>query len=131
MRKPPDDLAPAGPPFQVGEEVAFFPAEIGPTSNWLRMDYAVIDDLNEEAESFGFHFVGTPNKRHAQGLENIVRRDALYDAWRAAWEDIYARTGDETAADDGTDDLWYRIVAQHPIHGLRHGPLFGPDGTSD
>jgi hypothetical protein len=54
---PPPDLPPPGPPFQVGEEVAFFPAEIGPTSNWLRWDFAVIDDIDEDAESFGFHFL--------------------------------------------------------------------------
>ena len=53
---PPQDLPPPGPPFQVGEEVVFFPAEIGPTSNWLRWDFAVIDDIDEDAESFGFHF---------------------------------------------------------------------------
>src|SRR3712207_5430717 len=58
-----------GPPFRVGETVAFFPAEIGPTSVWLKWDLAVIDDIKEEAQSFGFHFVGEPGVRHGQGFE--------------------------------------------------------------
>src|SRR5262245_15877543 len=105
LKPPPGGPHPPGPPFRVGEEVAFFPAVIGPTSDWLRMGFAVIDDIDAKAESFGFHFIGSPNERHAQGLENIVRRDALYDEWRSAWDAAFARTGDESIADDATNEL--------------------------
>jgi hypothetical protein len=122
-REPARELLPApGPPFQIGEEVAFFPAEIGPTSNWLRLDYAVIDDINDDAESFGFHFVGEPGVRHAQGYENIVRRTPNYEAWRSAWEKAFARTTDERIADSETEPLRLRVLAEHPIHGARLGP---------
>lgn len=108
-----------GPPFQIGDEIAFYPAEIGPTSNWLRWDFAVIDDINEGAESFGFHFVSEPGVRHAQGFENIVRRTPNYEAWRSRWEDAFARTQDERAADLEAHRLWLRVLAEHPIHGGR------------
>jgi hypothetical protein len=110
-------LPPPGPPFRVGETVAFFPAEIGPTSGWLRWSHAVIEDINEDAESFGFHFVDTPDERHAQGFENIVRVPPNYLAWRSAWEQAFARSGDEHEADRTTYDLWLRVLAEHPIHG--------------
>ena len=115
----PESLPPPGPPFQIGEQVAFFPAEIGPTSDWLRFDFAVIDDINEEAESIGFHFVSEPGVRHAQGFENIVRRTPNYEAWRSAWEDAFARTQNEKSADGETETLWLRVLAEHPIHGGR------------
>jgi hypothetical protein len=51
-----DGLPEPGPPFLVGEEIAFFPAEVGPTSRWLAWDFAVIDDVDYIAESCGFHF---------------------------------------------------------------------------
>jgi hypothetical protein len=101
----------------VGETVAFFPAEIGPTSNWLKWDLAVIEDIDEEAQSFGFHFVSEPGVRHAQGFENIVRPTSNYRAWRAAWEDAYGRTHDERLADAEAETLWLRVLAEHPIHG--------------
>jgi hypothetical protein len=112
-------LPPPGPPFTVGETVAFFPAEIGPTSNWLRLDYAVIEALDERAESFTFHFVGQPNEHGAQGSENIVRRSDHYFAWRSLWQEVFARTGDETVADRETRQLWLRVLAEHPLHGSR------------
>ena len=112
--------------------MAFFPAEIGPTSNWLRLDLAVIDDIDEAAESFDFHFVGEPSVRHAQGFENIVRCTPNYEAWRSAWEDAFERTQDEAIADRETDALWLRVLAEHPIHGCqvyRHPRL--PPTASD
>jgi hypothetical protein len=123
-----DALPSQGPPFQVGEEVAFFPAEIGPTSKWLRWDYAVIDDINEGAESFGFHFVSQPDVRHAQGFENIVRRTPNYEAWRSAWEEAFARSKDEAHSDRDTHALWLRVLAEHPIHGgrLHRHPVLPP-----
>ncbi len=120
-----------GPPFHIGERVAFFPAVIGPTSNWLQLDYAVIDDIDEPAESFGFHFVGEPGVHHAQGLENVVRPSVNYDAWRFAWEAAFARTSDESAAHAETKELWLRVLAEHPIHGSdvdRHPALPGTKG---
>ncbi len=121
-----------GPAFQVGEQVAFFPAVIGPTSPWLRLDFAVIDDIDIAAESFGFHFVGEPGVRHAQGFENIVRRTPNYEAWRSAWKDAFDRTQDEAIADRDTDALWLRVLAEHPIHGgqlYRHPRL--PPASND
>jgi hypothetical protein len=116
------DASPApepGPPFEVGERVAFFPAEIGPTSMWLAWDYAVIDDINEAAEDFGFHFVSEPGVRHAQDFENIARCTPTYEAWRTAWTDAYSRTRDEALADRETEHLRIRVMAEHPIHGPR------------
>lgn len=97
--------------------VAFFPAEIGPTLMWFDWEMAVIEDINEEAQSFGFHFVSDPETRHAQGFENIVRPTDNYRAWRTAWDAAFARTGDEQTADAGTRELWLRVLAEHPIHG--------------
>ena len=75
-----------GPPFQVGELVAFFPAEIGPASFWLAWDDAIIEDIQPEAQSFGFHFVSEPGVRRGQGFENVVRKSPNYKAWRRAWQ---------------------------------------------
>lgn len=110
-----------GPPFRVDDEVAFFPAEVESPSDpgWLRWDFAVIDDVNGEAESFGFHFVSEPGVRHAQGMENIVRRTPTYDVWRAAFEAVLDATGDSTVAHERTADLRRRVLAEHPIHGPR------------
>jgi hypothetical protein len=109
-----------GPPFRVGERVAFFPTVIGPTSNWLRFEDAIIDKISTKAESFDFHFVSEPEPktRHAQGLENIVRRSAAYEVWRSAWEAAFARTGDEQTADRETEKLRVKVLAEHPIHGI-------------
>jgi len=73
----------AGPPFRVGELVAFFPAEIGPTRFWLTWDDAIIEDINETAQSFSFHFVPEPGIRRGQGFENVVRtwNRALRHGW--------------------------------------------------
>jgi hypothetical protein len=111
-----------GPPFRVGEHVAMFPAVVaprveGPASVFLDWDEMVIDDVDEPAASFGFHFVSEPGVRHGQGLENIVRVDGTYHAWRSAWEDAYARTGSSTAADAESRALWLRVLAEHPLHG--------------
>jgi hypothetical protein len=110
-----------GPPFRVGDEIAFFPAEVESPSDpgWLTRDFAVIEDVNEAAESFGFHFVSEPGVRYAQGMENIVRRTPTYDAWRAAFEAAFDVTGDSTVAHDRTADLRRRVLAEHPIHGPR------------
>jgi hypothetical protein len=116
----PYPLPEPGPPFTVGETVAFFPCEIGPTPVWVRLDYAVIEDIDEEAELFSFHFVGEPGQRHAQGLENIVRVTPNYLAWREVWQEALRRTGDEFEAVRQTRQAWYRVVAESPIHG--NGP---------
>jgi hypothetical protein len=110
-----------GPPFRIGDELAFFPAELDLPSDpgWLRWDFAVIDDVNAEAESFGFHFASEPVGRHAQGMENIVRRTPNYETWRAAFEAALAVTGDPAAAHERTHDLRRRVLAEHPIHGPR------------
>jgi hypothetical protein len=112
-------LPTARPPFQVGERVAFFPAVLGPAANWLRWDFAVIDDINEAAETFGFHFVGEPGVRHAQGLEKIVRPTPAYEAWRVAWDKAFGRSQDEGIALAETKELWLRVLAEHPIHGSK------------
>ncbi len=113
-------LPAAGPPFQAGEHVVFFPAVFADVSDpiWASWEEAVIDDINEAAETFGFHFVSDPGTRHAQGLENVVRPTPNYRAWRAAWDFAFARTGDDRLADAETRSLWLRVLAEHPIHGL-------------
>jgi len=110
-----------GPPFRIGDEVAFFPAEIESPSDpgWLRWGFAVIDDVNEEAESFGFHFVSEPGARHAQGMENIVRRTPNYESWRTAFEAVLSATGDSAVAHERTAALRRRVLVEHPIHGPR------------
>lgn len=112
-----DGLPEPGQPFHVGESIGFFPAELGPTSRWLAWGYAVIDDIDDEAQTCGFHFVDDPSRRLSQGMENIARRTASYDAWRAGWEAAFAASGDEGTADDATHDLWLHVLAEHPIHG--------------
>lgn len=118
---PNSQLPPPGLPFRIGDEIAFFPAEVESPSDpgWLRWDFAVIDDVNVEAETFGFHFVSEPGVRHAQGMENIVRRTPTYDLWRAAFEAVLNATGDSNAAHQRTADLRRRVLAEHPIHGPR------------
>lgn len=108
-----------GPPFQVGDEIAFFSVSIANPDDlgWLRWEYAVIDDINPAAESFGFHFVSEPGKRWAQGMENIVRRSPAYYRWREAFEAVLAATGDQRKADDATMELHRLVVAEHPIYG--------------
>src|SRR4051812_47491689 len=113
-----DPLPPPGPPFAVGDEVAFFPAEVatGEDPGWLRWDYAVIDDVNEAAHSFGFHFVPGPAGRPPQGMENIVRQPPTYDQWRAAFERLSSQ-GQDPESDPAVHDLWVRVLAEHPLHG--------------
>lgn len=94
-----EQLPTAGPAFEVGERVVFFPAEIGPTSMWMHWDDAIIKEIREAAQSFMFHFASGPGVRHGQGFENVTRKTADYDAWRAAGESTFARTGDEDEAD--------------------------------
>jgi hypothetical protein len=107
-----------GPPFEVGDEVAFFPAEIASPDDpgWLGWEFAAIDDINEAAESLGFHFVSEPNVRHAQGFENIVRRTPRYARWRSAFERAVA-AGKDPNADPAVRELWLRVLAEHPVHG--------------
>ena len=114
-----DSLPEPGPPFRKGDEVAFFPAEIESPEDpgWLRWDYAVIEDVNQAAQSLGFHFVATPNARQAQGMENVVRRTPAYAAWRSAFEAALATTNDPGDAHARTRELWVRVLAEHPIHG--------------
>jgi hypothetical protein len=119
---PNEPLPPPGTPFRIGERVAMFPAVIaprveGPASVYLDWDEMVIDDVNEEAQSFGFHFVSEPGVRQAQGFENIVRVDDTYRAWRATWEEAYARTGSTQTADAESRTPWLRVLAGHPLHG--------------
>ena len=130
--KPSEPLPPPGPPFHVGDHVAMFPAVVaprveGPASVYLDWDEMVIDDVNEGAQSFGFHFVSEPGVRKAQGFENIVRINDTYRVWRATWEDAYARTGSTQAADAESRALWLRVLAEHPLHGSsgsdRHSAL--------
>ena len=118
-----DPLPPPGPPFAVGDEVAFFPAEFATPEDpgWLRWDYAVIDDVNEPASSFGFHFVSEPGVRHAQGMENIVRRTPTYEQWRAAFGRAAAR-GNDADGDPELRELWVRVLAEHPLHGGNEHP---------
>jgi hypothetical protein len=113
----PADLPAPGPPFAIGEHVVFIPAVLGPPSMWLKLDEAVIDDIDEEAESFTFHFVSQPGVPAAQGLENVARANDTYRAWREAFESALAKSGDEGHADEETGDLWLRVLAEHPIHG--------------
>jgi hypothetical protein len=108
----------------VGETVAFFPAEIGPTSPWLAMDHAVIDQIDYEAESFRGHSVDNPAEVVGQGFENVVRVSPAYHEWRAAWESTFERTGDEQVADSETESLRLKVLAEHPIHG--RGPWHMP-----
>src|SRR5437867_4316441 len=95
-----EDLLPEpGPPFRVGERVAFAATVIGPTRLWLDWEEVVIVDLDDEAKTFGFRHVSeVDDARHAQDLENIVRVTPNYRAWRTAWEASYARKGAATAA---------------------------------
>ena len=113
-----DPLPPPGPPFAVGDVVAFFPAEIDIPGDpgWLSWDYAVIEDVDAPAESFGFHFLGTPDVRRAQGWENIVRRSPRYNAWRTAFE-RGLHDGKDPYADPNVIELMAAVLAEHPIHG--------------
>lgn len=113
-----DPLPPPGPPFAAGDEVAFFPAEIDIPGDlgWLGWDYAVIDEVDAPAQSFDFHFVSTPDVRHAQGFENVVRRSARYEEWRAAFKQVLD-AGKDPYADPGVTELMARVLAEHPIYG--------------
>jgi hypothetical protein len=112
------ELPEPGPAFRVGDRVAFAPTVIGPTLMWFGWEEAVILDVNEEAQSFGFRHVSEPEgTRHAQGLENVVRVTPNYRTWRSAWEVSYAKSGDEAVADRETEELWLKVLAEHPIHG--------------
>ena len=95
---PEPELPEPGGPFRVGEHVAFFPAEVDPGDMWFSWDEAVIDDVRPEAESLGFHLVSEPGVRHAQGMENIVRRSVYYRRWRRNATEALARTNDAAAA---------------------------------
>lgn len=116
------ELPRRGAPFRVGERVAFFPVQVGPTSLWLAWEDAVIDAIDEDAETFQFHHVSEPaTARHGQGLENIVHRSENYFAWRKAWEAEYARSQNEDAADRATESLRLRVLAEHPLLGRDPG----------
>lgn len=95
----------------------FAPAVSGPQSQYLDWDEMIIDDIDRPAESFGFHFVSQPGVRHAQGLENIVRVNETYRAWRMTWLAAWERTASNEAADRESWDLWLAVLAEHPIHG--------------
>ncbi|HEX7591822.1 MAG TPA: hypothetical protein VF375_07710, partial [Candidatus Limnocylindrales bacterium] len=122
-----------GPPFHIGDRIAMLPAIIGlrvngPESVYLDWDEAVIDTINEEAESFSAHIVSGAGQ-FSQGFENIVRANETYHAWRAAWLVAFARSGDSDIADRETRPLWLQVLAEHPEHGssgpYRHQAL-GP-----
>jgi hypothetical protein len=81
----------------------------------------VIDDINERAESFGFHFLSEPDVRHAQGFESIVRRTPRYERWRSAFERALAERRDPNS-DAEITDLWVRVLAEHPLHGGSERP---------
>lgn len=112
-----EPLPDPGPPFAVGDEVAFFPAEVSAIDDpgWFRWDYAVIDEVNEAAETFRGHFESEPTRPIAQDMNNIVRRTANYYRWRGAMERAIA-SGDFDRDEDEID-LRARVLAEHPIHG--------------
>jgi hypothetical protein len=66
----------------------------------LDWDEMIIEDINGPAESFDFHFVSQPTVRYAQGLENIVRVNETYRAWRSAWLAALQRTSSIDWCDD-------------------------------
>ncbi len=114
-----------GPPFEVGEHVMFAPTVFATPDDprWLKWEEAVITRVNPRSESFSFRFVSEPEEGplvgpHAQGMENIVRITPNYLACRHAYEEAFARTGDSRAASNETAELWLRVLAEHPIHGL-------------
>jgi hypothetical protein len=115
-------LPEAGPPFQVGDEVAFFPAEIAEPDDpgWFRWDYAVIDEVNEAAKTFRGHFLSKPGEKFAQDMNNIVRRTPNYSRWRAAMERVVAAGGQSTNQEE--IELRARVLAEHPIHGGERFP---------
>jgi hypothetical protein len=89
---------------------------------WFKWEEAVILDVDQEAETFGFRFISEPEGvRHAQGMEVIVRVTENYLAWRRAYEEAYARKGDDQAASNETAQLWRRVLSEHPIHGREVG----------
>lgn len=102
-------------PFKPGDEVAFFPVEIDLPHDpgWLSWDFAVIDDVDEGAETFHFHFVGTPDERWGQGMENIVRRTPAYATWRKEFERRLKEDGYERAS-AATEDLRLAVLVEHP-----------------
>ena len=102
-------------PFKPGDEIAFFPVEIDPPGDpgWLSWDFAVIEEVDQGAETFRFHFVGTPHERWGQGMENIVRRTPAYAAWRQAFERQLKEHGYERASAH-TEDLREAVLAEHP-----------------
>jgi hypothetical protein len=106
-----------GPPFEVGDEVAFFPAEVSTPNDpgKLGFDYIVIDDIDEESETFGGHFVSAPSKRFDQDMNNIVRRTFTYYRWREAMQRAIA--AGNAYNDPEEIDLRVRVLAEHPIHG--------------
>jgi hypothetical protein len=112
------DMPEPGPPFRVGERVAFAPTVIGPTRMWLAWEEAVILRVDQEAVTFEFRHISEPEgARHSQGLENVVRVTDNYRAWRSAWEASFAKSGDEATADRENANLWLRVLAEHPMHG--------------
>ena len=124
---PSESLPEPGPPFAVGEHVRFAPTVLSTPEDpaWFKWEEAVILEVDEEAETFAFRFISEPEGvRHAQGMEVIVRVTENYLAWRRAYEEAYARNGDDQAASNATAQLWRRVLAEHPIHGheVRRGP---------
>jgi hypothetical protein len=119
-----NQLPEPGPPFEVGEHVMFAPMVFATLDDpaWFKWEEAVITRVDPHSESFSFRFVSEPEEGplvgpHAQGIENIVRITPNYLAWRRAFEEAYARTGDDRAASNETAELWLRVLAEHPIHG--------------
>jgi hypothetical protein len=55
--------------------VAFSPAEFGPTSNWLRLDLAVIDDAVRQPSFAGVTRTSLPNTQSM-----AARRIAILDS---------------------------------------------------
>ena len=123
------ELPAAGPIFAVGERVAFFPAELGPTSMWLGWDDAILDEVYLESDSFRCHLTSAPDESFGQGMENIVRRDERYLEWRRIWDGVFTQTDSQDEADAATARLWLELLAAHPLHGsdgiYRHPRLAG------
>jgi hypothetical protein len=112
-----EPLPEPGPPFRAGDEVAFFPAEVSTAEDpgKLLLEYVVIDDVNDEAETFSGHFLSAPGDRFSQDVNNIVRRSPTYNRWRLAMEQA-TRAG-HPLDDHEEKELRLRVLAEHPIHG--------------
>jgi hypothetical protein len=122
------DLPEPGPPFRIGERVIFAPIVFGPISDYLNDDENELEilEVDHEGGSFAYREIADPDgRRFAYGMDEVVRVTPNYVAWRAAWVDVYTRTCNEQTASRETENLWLRVLAEHPIHGhdLRNGTL--------